>query len=257
MDTKVYANGNVQYWWVPEAALSTPEAPIASEVNTSGLNITNAISWESSTLPGATESNDIDDRTILEPATATSRGFAQFEADISFFRPANPLDNTSDFGRAFQAFRDPGAMGYIVARVLQAETYELEPLAAGQWVNVFRFQADTFIDDTEGEDAVKYNVAFLPQGVVHVNTQVKNATPVVLTAVGPDTLAVGEHSVITAELGGKVATQAVHWSSSDLDVATVSQNGVVTAVGDGTADITATHPAADGATTPIEITVTL
>lgn len=253
-DEKVYANGNVQYWWIPEVGLSNPAAPTADEINNNGINITNAISWESSTLPGATESNDIDDRSILEPGTATSRGFAQFEADISFFRPRNVLDTTDDYGQTFNAFRTPGVTGYIVAQILQSTPHVLTPVEAGNWINVFRFQADTFVDETEGEDSVKYSVAFLPQGEVYINTQVMNATPVTITALEDD-LTVGDVTVATATLGGKVATQAVYWSSSDPEVATVSQNGVITAVSDGTADITATHPAATGATAPIVVVV--
>ena len=47
----------------------------------------------------------------------------------------------------------------------------------------------------------------------------------------------------------------VKWVSSDPAKATVSPNGVVTGVAAGTADITATHPAASGASTEIKVTV--
>lgn len=254
-DTKITSNGNVQYWWIPAISLSTPGAPIATEVNTSGLNISNAISWESSTFPGATESNDVDDRSIMDRGNATSRGFAQFAGDLSFFRPSNVLDVTSDFGKAFQAFKTTRVPGYIVARALQGVTGVAGAVAAGEWVDSYKFIASTFIDDTEGEDSVKFNVAFLPQGEVYVNTQIKNATAITLLPVTL-ALAAGATGVVRATLGAKRATQAVKWSSSAEAVATVSQNGVVRAVGAGTANITATHPAATGATVASAITVT-
>jgi len=253
-DEKVTSNGNVQYWWIPEISLTDPSAPSATEINTSGLNISEAISWDTSTFPGATASNDIDDRSIMDRGNATSRGFAQFAGDLTFFRPNNVQDVTSTFGKVFQAFRTPRVPGFIVARALQGTTGIAGTVAAGQWVDVYKFIAATFIDDTEGEDSVKYNVAFLPQGDVYVNTQVKNATPVVLA---PLTLAVGVgvSKTVRATLGSKRATQAVRWVSSDETKATVSQNGVVTGVAAGTANITATHAAATGATTACVVTV--
>ena len=255
-DTKITSNGNVQYWWIPAISLSTPTSPIAAEVTASGLNISNAISWESSTFPGATESNDVDDRTIMDLGNATSRGFAQFAGDLSFFRPLNVLDVTSDFGKVFQAFKTPRVAGYILVRALQGTTGVAGVVAAGEWVDVLKFIASTFIDDTEGEDSVKYNVAFLPQGVVYVNTQVKNATPVTLLPLTLTLTGAGAKGVVRATLGGKRATQSVIWSSSAPTVATVSQNGVVSRVSAGSANITATHAAATGATVACVVTAT-
>jgi len=254
-DTKVTSNGNVQYWVIAEASLTNPDAPSATEINTSGLNISDAISWDTSTFPGATASNDIDDRSIMDKGNATSRGFAQFSGDISLFRPYNVKDVTSTYGKAFQFFKTPRFPLYVIARALQGTTGTSGNVAAGDWVDVYKFMAASFVDDTEGEDSVKYSVSLMPQGTVYVNTQVKNATAVSLTAVGTGTLAVGAKRVIRATLGGKRATQAVRWSSSNDAVATVSQNGVVTGVSAGTADITATHPAATGVTTAVTITV--
>src|SRR5690606_15116219 len=123
----------------------------------------------------------------------------------------------------------------------------------------FKMTSDTVNDDTEGEDSYKFIVNFLPQGELSVYTQAKNAGPVVLSDLSgtAGTLTVGDHAALAATLGGHRATQVVDWSSDDEAVATVSDNGVVTAVGAGTADITATHPAATGAATPIAVTVTV
>lgn len=253
-DEKVTSNGNVQYWWIPEADLTDPSAPSATEVNTNGLNVSDAVSWETSTFPGAAASNDIDDRSIMDAGNATTRGFAQFSGDVAFFRPKDITDTSDVYGQVYNAFKTPRVLGYVIARVLQGTTGVAGDVAAGNWVTVMKFLASTFVDDTEGEDSVKYNVAFLPQGEIYPNTQIKNATPVSLS---PTTLAigVGEHGVVRATLGGKRATQAVEWSSDTPSVATVSQNGVVTGVSAGSANITATHDAATGATTACAVTV--
>ncbi len=58
----------------------------------------------------------------------------------------------------------------------------------------------------------------------------------------PDTLAltVGDTSALTATVGPDTANPTVVWTSSDPSVATVDENGVVTAVGPGTVTITCT-----------------
>ena len=42
-------------------------------------------------------------------------------------------------------------------------------LAAGQTVSAYKFIADAFMDNTEGEDSVKFMVNFAPQGKLGVN----------------------------------------------------------------------------------------
>lgn len=251
-DEKATSNGNVTIWVVPEAEIANYQSPTAAEIN-GGVDVTDAVAWEGTTFPGATESNDIDDRSIRDRGNATSRGFAQFEAVLSLFRPL-PSDTTSEAAIAWDLLKTPRVPSYVVTRVLQAPEGTPTPAAAGQWISVFRMISDTVNDDTEGEDSVKYIVSFLPQGELSVYTQVKNATPVTVT-VADAALSVGEHTVARATLGGKRATQVVNWTTSDADVATVSPNGVVTGVSAGTASISATHPAATGATTPVTVTV--
>jgi hypothetical protein len=253
-DTKAQANGNVTVWAVPVTGIADYRSPTAAEIN-AGLDITDAMAWEGTTFPTANESNDIDDRSLRDAGNATSRGFAQFEFAPTFFRPYDVKDVASDYGKAFQMFKAPRVPVYIVTRVLQVAKGVHVDASAGEWISIFRFTTDAVTDDTEGEDSVKYSVSTLPQGEVEVYTQVKNAGPVVIT-VADTSLSVGQHSTSLATLGGKYATQTVRWSSSNTAVATVSQNGVVTGISAGTATITASHPAATGATVGVSVTVT-
>lgn len=254
-DTRIFSNGNGNAIWVPLAGIADPASPTAAEL-AAGIPLSPAIAWDGTTWPSNTESNDVDDRSILDKGNATSRGYAQFEASLNFFYPKELSDTTGEYGRVYQAFRIPRVPGYLVTRVIQNPEGEHTPFVAGNWISVFKFTADTFAADTEGEDSYKYTVDMLPQGAVYAYTQVKNATPVtVVNASGTGALDVGEHAVLRATLGGKRATQVVEWVSSNLAVATVSGNGVVTAVGVGTANITANHPAASAASTAVEITV--
>lgn len=253
VDQKAQSNGNVTVWALPASGIADYRSPTAAEIN-AGLDITDAMAWEGTTFPTATESNDVDDRSLRDRGNATSRGFAQFEFAPNFFRPRNVLDVTSDYGKAFQMFKTPRVPLYVVTRVLQVTEGVHVDASAGEWVSVFRFTSDAVADDTEGEDSYKYSVSMLPQGEISVYTQVKNPGPVVVT-VNDTSLAVGAHSTSLALLGGKYATQNVTWESSNTAVASVSQNGVVTGISAGTATITATHPAATGATVGVAVTV--
>lgn len=255
MDQKVTSNGNVQVWLVPVAGIADYREPTAAEIN-AGLNVTSAIAWEGTTIPAATESDDVDDRSLLDKGNATTRGAAQFEGTLNFFYPDDLNENTTDYGKAFTYLRVPRVPTYAVVRVLQAPEGIATPAAAGEWVSVFRFLTDGWTDDISDDDSYKYAIGLLAQGEVAVYTQVKNATPVtVVNASGSGALDVGDYAVLRATLGGKRATQVVEWASSNPAVASVSPNGVVTALSVGTANITASHRAASGPSTAVAITV--
>lgn len=254
-DEKFPSNGNVTVWAVPVASIADYRSPTATEINNNGTDITNAIAWENTTFPTATESNDIDDRSLLDAGNATTRGFAQWEVALSLFRPKDPTDTLSDYGKAWQLFKTPRVEYYIITRVAQMTTGVLTPASAGDWVSVYRIITDAQADDTEGEDSYKYSFTGLAQGEVAVYTRVKTTSSIVVTPLGSTTLTVGDVSPLQATLDGEWMTQDVEWTSDDPGVATVSPNGVVTAVSAGTADISATHPSATGATTPVTITV--
>lgn len=255
MDEKVTSNSNIDVWAIPLASLTSISSPSAAEAITSGVRLTTAIAWNGSKFPANEASKDVDDRSLDDRGNATSRGFAAFAASLNFFRPKDILDTTSDYGKAYQFFKTTRVPVVLLTRVLQRTTGGVTAPTAGDWVNVFQFISASFVDDTEGEDSYKYTVNFLPQGNLAVNTQFKNATAVTLAPLTL-ALAVGATGVVRATLGSKRATQVVAWASSNDSVATVSSNGVVTAVVAGTANITATHAAATGATTPCIITVT-
>lgn len=253
-DTKVTSNGNVEVWAVPVSSIANFFAPTATEINVGGLNLTDALAWDGTTFPGSTESDDIDDRSMRDKGNATSRGFASFEAALNFFRPL-PTDTTSEAGKAWQMFKTPRVPVYLVTRVLQGNEGVLSPVVAGDNISLYQMVSDTVNDDTADSDSYKYLVSFMPQGNLAVNTQVKATGPVVLSK-ATMSLAVGAVSPVKATLSSKRVTPLVTWTTSNANVATVSANGVVKAVGAGTATISATHPSATGATTGVTVTVT-
>jgi len=253
-DEQITSNGNVTIWLVLANGIADYKAPTAEEIN-AGLNVTNAVAWEGTTFPAATDSDDQDDRSLLDKGNATTRGTAQYEATLELFYPKDNTDTESDYGKAYNMLRVPRVPLYIITRVLQFPEGTVTPAAAGEWVSVYRFLSDGWSEDIEGDTGKKYAVSMLTQGELAVYTQVKNSSAIMVTnETGSESIGVGDHAVLSATMGGKPATHTVNWATSDSSIATVTQNGVVTGVSAGTASITATHAAAADSE-PISFTV--
>ena len=255
-DTKAYSNGYLDIIFVPANGLTNPAGPTKAQID-AGLNLSKAVAWDGTTFPAMSESSDVEDRSIKDAGNAQSRGFAQYEGAITLFYPRNLKDATTTFGKAFQMLKLPGGTYWVVTRVLQGAKGVVAPVAINQYVSVYKFIADTFINELEGEDSYKYQVELLPQGFAYANTLVGPvAVPTIVNASGTGALTVGKTAVLRATLGGHRANQLVEWKSSDTSKATVSQNGVVKAIASGTATITASHPAASGPSIATTITIT-
>lgn len=170
--TKMVSNGKIRVDWIDVADVTDEAAflagPDASVINGDGINLTEAIAWDGYDL-GATDSNKIDDRSIIDEGQAQVRGFAQFNGSLTFFRDADP-EAVSTYNTVYSTFKaaTDGSRpeGYLVVRIGVAAA---DAHAAGQVVSVYKFIADAFMDNTEGEDSVKYMVNFMPQGKLGVH----------------------------------------------------------------------------------------
>ena len=172
--TKSTSNGKIRVWWIPATNITGTEdswiaAPDISDFTASGsIELTSAIAWDGYNL-GATDSNKIDDRGIVDTGQVQSRGFAQFAGSLSFFRGVTS-ETTGAYYDAFETFKasTDGSRpnGFLVTRIGLPTT---TALAAGQKVNALKFIADATMDNTEGEDSVKFMVNFAAQGKLSVN----------------------------------------------------------------------------------------
>lgn len=166
--TKMVANNKVKVAWVDVASvtnettfLATPSAAILA----AGVELTDAIAWDSYQL-GAADSNKIEDRSLVDTATVQNRGFANFDASLKIFRGDGTAGSYTTAYTTFKAATTTRPEGYLVVRIGTAST---TAFAAGQTVSVYRFIADSFADDTNGEDSVKWTINFMPQGKLGVN----------------------------------------------------------------------------------------
>lgn len=174
--TKQQSNGNISVWWVPSSEVADEENFLqypTSAIIDEGIELTSAIAWDSYEL-GATDSNKIDDRGIVDTGAVQERGFAQFSGSLMFFRGITS-ETTGAYAAAFDAFKaatdGTRPQGYLVTRIGVPST---AALAYPQPLNVFKFIADAFMDNTEGEDSVKFMVNFSPQGKLSVNRPVND-----------------------------------------------------------------------------------
>jgi hypothetical protein len=174
--TKSQSNGKIKVYWVAADDITDEEEFLTSPMDvdiTGGIDLTSAIAWDSYEL-GSTDSNKIDDRGIIDTGAVQERGFAQFSASLMFFRGVTD-ETTGAYYEAYEAFKaatdGTRPQGYLVTRIGVPTT---TAVAAGQKVNVFKFIADAFMDNTEGEDSVKNMVKFAPQAMLGVNVTVND-----------------------------------------------------------------------------------
>lgn len=249
MPTRIVSNGNVTVWWV--TTIADPSAPTVAEI-TAGINLSPAIAWNNFEL-GSSGSSDVDDRAITDVGNAISRGFPDFGATLDFFREANASDSASIYQIAFTLFKQPGLNGYLVVRYAQA--LPSTAAVAGQLVSVYRVVTDVIADDTEGDDSVKFEVTYLPQGIIWEHVVVKTAAA---PTVAPTTMTLATNGLlgkITTTVGGKDVSTSAKYVSSDTTKATVSNTGLVKRIAAGTGvTITVTHP---GATASASVALTM
>lgn len=242
MDKRVQANGFVNIFWVPDGGLAKPGAPLGTEM-AAALDLSPGVAWEGLTV-GATGTNEIDDRGILDSASTTTAGSVQYGASISYFYPKYLADANDDFVKIRNTFKEKNVLGYLIVSLLQNPQHQSKKPVAGDWVSVYKVMTDSFAHDTEGEDSYKFTLEYLPQGLARTYALVTDGTEALEVSAAPTLTAVGDKGLITAELFDKSVTQGCNWSSSNSEVVSVSPNGVVVRHATGPVTITVDHPSA-------------
>lgn len=256
-DVRLPASGNILVRWHAENAFANPAKPTPTEVN-AGLNITRSISWNDFDF-GLQASNTTNDPSLADKSNVADRGALQYGGSLSLYLPADLTDMSNAHAVAHAALKDPRTLGWISIQVdgelseTNVATYTgglTQTAAANDEISLFKVMTAGYANAIVGEEAFRETITFLSQGDAYPSAIVATT----LTVVTPTTLAsaAGDIDVLTATVNGRNYTRGVRWSSSDTDVATVSQNGIVTSVAAGSATITATY---EGATDTTAVTV--
>jgi uncharacterized protein YjdB len=248
-DARLNSNGNVSLWWVPTNGFVNWKSPKASEIN-AGVFLGDAISWNDYGF-GTQASDTTNDPPVSAKGKVQVRGAGKYGGNLSFYYPGAFGDDTNEFSTVFDLFRVPGLTGYLVIRIdgevddTDAGTAAFPGLEAnaGDLVHVYKVTTDAQSDVITGDGVrFRYTYTFLSQGQLAVYTVVGGVSaPTVAITPLTFTAAVGDAVVLNAKVGGRNYTRGVKWISSDPTKATVSKNGVVTAIAAGSVSISCVY----------------
>lgn len=241
MPTRDLSNKRIQLWIGPASALSSFEFVTESELDAM-LMAAPAIRWDGLDF-GMQASEQIDDRSLDDDATATLRGFMQFGGGMPFFFP-KVTDQSSILRQVFNLVKVQGTELAIVERVGFVD--RRTPGTAGDNISIYKAMTDGYTPDTEGTGGYAYIQSMIPRGDVQPWSIVAADTPAAVTIKGAATaeLVVGDLTLRGAEYLGNDITPRATWMSSDQTVAIVDNRGIIEAVGAGSANITAIFPGA-------------
>lgn len=155
---------NTRIDWILDAAYD-PAAPSAAKF-TAATNISCAI--ESGYTLNPTKSDLDTSTTICDVAKRETPTRYNYEGSLTFSREGDLADTTSDWAKAFAFFKNVPTTGYLVRRTGMKSSVAV---AAGQRVDSFKFVNDVPQDEVD-DNLVKYNVKFVQQGRMELNTAV-------------------------------------------------------------------------------------
>lgn len=250
MPTRDLANKRITMWLGLSSALAqytyATEAELAAM-----LKVAPAVRWDGFDF-GIQASDQIDDRSLDDPATATIRGFMQFGGGIPFFLP-KLTDSTSIVRQAYNLLKTRGTELAIVLRTGFVDRRAAG--LAGDNISIFRAMTDGYVPDTEGTGGYAAVHNLLPRGDVAPWTIVRGSSPTAVTiGGGAVSIAPGGLALRTAAYLGNDITNRAQWRSSDPTKATVDNRGIIEGIAAGTASIYAGFP---GATESTALTVTV
>lgn len=243
MPTRDLSNKRIQLWIGPASSLASWQYAKETEL-AAMIMAAPAVRWDGLDF-GMQASDQIDDRTLDDDATAQLRSFMQFGGGVPFMFP-KVTDLTSVLRSVYNLVKVRGTQLAIVERVgfVDRRTAGL----AGDNINIYHAVTDGYQPDTEGTGGYAYIQSLVPQGDVASWSIVEAASPATTAIVGGLTAALTVAGSTVALrgatlLGNNIGPRA-QWVSSAPAVATVDNRGLIEAVSAGTANITANFPGA-------------
>lgn len=253
MPTRDLSNKRIQMWLGLANSIADPEYDFATEAELAAMIMAApAIRWDGLDF-GAQASEQIDDRSLDDDATATLRGFLQFGGGVPFFFP-KALDTSSVLREVFNLVKTKGTELALVERVGWVDRRTAG--TAGDEINIYKVMTDGFMPDTEGTGGYAYLQTMLPRGIMSVKTIVADSPAVDVTISGGNvTAATGTIALRRAAYIGNDVTRRATWISDDETVALVN-DGIIELVGSSTdtCEIIATFPGG-GDSDPITVTI--
>lgn len=265
VDVKMQSRGNIRLRVFPSNGFANYRWPTVTELN-AGLRLEDAVPWDDFDF-GTQASDTSDSPPISAKSVVQSRSTSNYGGAIPFWFPGYYDDASNQLSLIYDTFV-PDDDGYdrpvvYIAMSIDGEIGEASQpadtfaFANGDFVSIYRVQADAWTDMTEGDDPFYYTLNFLRNGAMAHYTIASTATPALV--ITPATLAsgAGDVDLMAAAVNSRPFNAGVTWSTSDAAVATVSPYGVITSVAAGSATITGTLRYSTGPVTDtVAVTVT-
>ena len=157
---KKMLNPNTTIWVIDEELVTDIEQLDADTLNTSGINISCAIVRGYTLNP--TDSDTDDSASICDSGNVENRLYDNYEGELTAFRDADILDNTSVFNLAFNYFLNPDRRFWVIRRLGKKNT---EPAVDGDQIEAFLFTNDRTRSIDGGDDGpVQFTVPLLQAG---------------------------------------------------------------------------------------------
>lgn len=240
MVSRDLSNTRIQMWLGPLSALADYRYATEAQLGAM-LMAAPAIRWDGLDF-GMQASEQIDDRSLDDDATATLRGFLQFGGGVPLFFP-KVSDQTSVVRNVFNLVKVRGTELALVERVGFVD--RKTPGTAGDNINIYKVMTDGYQPDTEGTGGYAYLQSLIPRGDVAPWSIVQAATPAKVGIKGGLTASLTASAPLALRgatlLGNDITPRAI-WSSSNPAVATVDNRGIIERRSNGTANVTAMFP---------------
>lgn len=158
---KKMLNPNTTLWAIEADDVLDIHSLTAEELNAATtLNFSCAVVRGYTLNP--TDSDTDDSASICDSGNVENRLYDNYEGEFTMFREGDLDDDTSVFAKAFEFFKEPDKLHYIVRRVGKRNT---EPAAVGDEVEAFLFANDRIRSVDGGDDGpIQFTVPELQQG---------------------------------------------------------------------------------------------
>ena len=164
---KKMLNPNTTLWVIPADKVTDIRELTADQLNGTGSPATtDALNFSCAVVRGytlnPTDSDTDDSASICDSGNVENRLYDNYEGEFTMFREGDLSDTTSVFAKAFEFFKEPDKIHYIVRRIGKRNT---EPAAAGDEVEAFLFANDRIRSVDGGDDGpIQFTVPELQQG---------------------------------------------------------------------------------------------
>ena len=158
---KKMLNPNTTLW-----AVDAEDVTNITDITADLLNSADTLNFSCAVVRGytlnPTDSDTDDSASICDSGNVENRLYDNYEGEFTMFRDADVDDDDSVFNKAFEYFKEPDRLHYIVRRVGKRND---QAAVAGDEVEAFRFANDRIRSVDGGDDGpIQFTVPELQQG---------------------------------------------------------------------------------------------